>query len=214
MKRALAVAVTSAAALAFAGCLFRAAEPPRFYRPASATLDDDADDAVAAPAPAHALPIRLHSVRSAPFIREKVVWRASDVEYGLYDQRRWFELPSRYVRRVLVATLRDTPGLRLVDDLDAPRLDVEVLAFDEVLSPRHEATVALAVRLRHRTRTTLDRTFSAAVPIDGEGGAAMAQAMGRALDEAAAAVAAGTAAALSPSGTPAAPPRRTPAPRR
>jgi ABC-type uncharacterized transport system auxiliary subunit len=179
VKRTIAAA---ACVVTFAGCLFRTAEPPRFYRPGSAALDDG-DGAVDAPDRAAAAPIRLGAVRSAPFLREKVVWRVSNVEYGLYEQRRWFELPSRYVRRALVATLNDTPGLRLVDDLDAAKLDVEVLAFDEVLTPQHEASIALAVRLRHGTRTQLDRTFATRTPIVSDDGSAMAEAMGRALDD-------------------------------
>jgi ABC-type uncharacterized transport system auxiliary subunit len=206
-------ATAALCAVLLAGCLFRTAEAPRFYRPGSAALDDG-DGAAPAAASTTAAPLRLASVRSAPFLREKIVWRVSDVEYGLYEQRRWFELPSRYVRRALTATIQDTPGLRLVDDIDAPRLDAEVLAFDEVLSPRHEASVALAIRLRQGTRTALERTYAATVPIEGDGGPAMAQAMGRALDETAAQVAKAVAAALSASGKPAAPPRRTPGSRR
>jgi ABC-type uncharacterized transport system auxiliary subunit len=168
-------------ALTLAGCLFRTSEVPRFYRPASAALDDIG--APQATPPTEGAPIRLQTVHSAPFLRERIVWRASPVEYGLYEQRRWFELPSRYVRRALVTTLRETPGLRLGDDTSAPRLDVEILAFDEVLAPRHEASVALAVTLRDSTRKRLDHTFSAQVAIVAGDGAAMAQAMGQALDE-------------------------------
>lgn len=183
MKRTLASwAAGAVAALTLAGCLFRSAEAPRFYRPASAALDD-AQGEPEAPAAVDGVVIRLHTVRSAPFLRERIVWRASPVEYGLYEQRRWFELPSRYVRRALVTTLLGTPGLRLGDDTSAPRLDVEILAFDEVLAPTHEASVALAITLRDGTQTRLDRTYAAQVAIEAGDGAAMAQAMGQALDE-------------------------------
>lgn len=173
--------VATAAAVGFAGCLFRTAEAPRFYRPAAVALDG-ANDEPAVRAPSTGAPIRLHGVRSAPFLRERVVWRASAVEYGLYEQRRWFELPSRYVRRALTTALQNTPGLRLDDDPKTPRLDVEILAFDEVLTPSHAASIALAVTLRDGTQKRLDRTFSAEVPIAAADGAAMAQAMGAALD--------------------------------
>src|SRR5262245_40385662 len=115
------------ATCALAGCLFRTADAPRFYRPAAVALDDAGEAAEVAPTAG--VLIRLGSVRSAPFLRERIVWRASPVEYGLYEQRRWFELPSRYVRRALIATLETTSGLRLVDDPTAARLDVELLAF-------------------------------------------------------------------------------------
>jgi ABC-type uncharacterized transport system auxiliary subunit len=79
----------------------------------------------------------------------------------------------------------------------APALRVEVMAFDEVLSPAHEATVVLAASLRDPVRgRLLDRGFAATAPIAGDDPATMAQAMGRALDEATTAVAAAVATAL------------------
>jgi ABC-type uncharacterized transport system auxiliary subunit len=172
--------VVIAAIVGFGGCLFRTAEPPRFYRPASTTLAAADDDD--APAAATGVPVRVQSVRSAPFLRERMVWRASGVEYGLYEQRRWFELPTRYVRRALGTALDDTPGVRLGDATAPARLDVEILAFDEVLAAHH-AHVVLAVKLRNGAETRLDRTFAAEAPIAGDDGSAVAEAMGRALDE-------------------------------
>jgi len=169
-----------AAIVGLGGCLFRTAEPPRFYRPASITLDAADDDD--APPAATGVAVRVKSVRSAPFLRERMVWRASGVEYGLYEQRRWFELPSRYVRRALGTALDDTPGVRLGDATAPARLDVEILAFDEVLTAHH-AHVVLAVKLRNGAETRLERTFAAEVPIAGDDGTAVAQAMGRALDQ-------------------------------
>lgn len=187
--------------LSSAGCLFRSADGPRFFRPASAALDAAGSAAdVAAPT---GTPIRLGSVRGAPFLRERIVWRASEVEYGLYEQRRWIELPSRYVRRALAATLQTTPGLRLGEEPTAARLDVEILAFDEVLSPVHEAHVALTATLRDGGQKRLERTFATRVPIASGDGAATAESMGRALDEVVTKVAAATATAL------AAPPKRS-----
>ena len=221
MSRVAAVAGATVLVLATTGCLFRTAEAPRFYRPASLALDGS-DDASTNGGPATAdthgeiAPVRLHTVHSAPFLRERMVWRTSDVEYGLYEQRRWFELPSRYVRRALATTLDATPGLRLVDDVGAPRLDVEVLAFDEILAPKHEASVVLAVTLRDGEHTRLDRTYAARAAITTDDGAGTAQAMGKALDDVTKHVAEGVATALrtGASETPARRPPRTPAPRR
>lgn len=196
MSRLVALASGVALVASLGGCLFRTAETPRFYRPASTALDGGASTATTDGDTHDGAAIRLHTVRGAPFLRERMVWRASDVEYGLYEQRRWFELPSRYVRRALVATLQNTGGVRLVDDVDAPRLDVEVLAFDEIIAPKHEASVVLAVSVRDGDRTRLDRTYASRVAIATTDGAATAQAMGRALDEVAQNVAAGVAAAV------------------
>jgi ABC-type uncharacterized transport system auxiliary subunit len=195
--RALHGALLSALAiLTIGGCVFRNAEGPRFYRPASAALDQAGEAAEAAPTAG--MPVRLGSLRSATFLRERIVWRASEVEYGLYEQRRWVELPSRYVRRALVSTLQTTPGVRLAEEPSAARLDVEILAFDEVLSPKHEAHVALAATVRDGTQKRLDRTFAARVAIATPDGAATAESMGMALDEAVKEVATATAAALTP----------------
>ena len=190
------VSAVLVAVVVLAGCLFRTAEAPRFYRPASAALD--AEDSEHAPAPAASAPIRLHSVRSAPFLRERIVWRASPVEYGLYEQRRWFELPSRYVRRALTNALEATPGLHLDDDVKAARLDIEILAFDEVLAPTHQANVELAVTLREGTQERLDRVYEAQAPITSADAADMAEAMGKALDDVVQKVAHAAASALAP----------------
>ena len=203
IRSRVAVSALAFAALASTGCLFRGTEPPRFFRPASAALEG-ADEA-SAPAGTGAA-LRLGSVHSAPFLRERIVWRASSVEYGLYEQRRWFELPSRYVRRALAATLATTPGIRLADEPAAARLDVEVLAFDEVLSPAHEAHVTLEATLRDGAQKRFDRLFSAAAPIATSDGAATAESMGRALDEVVKNVASAAAAALAEK--PASPVRR------
>jgi len=175
------------------GCLFHDAAEPRFFRPASAMLDAGAG---AAPSSA-AVAIRLQPVSGTPFLRERIVWRSSEVEYGLYEQRRWSELPASYVQRALENALHQTAGLRLSDDLDVPSLRVDVLAFDEQLAPTHAASVALAVSLRDRERRRLlDRTFTAEAAIAGDAPTATAIAMGKALDQAVAAVADAVASAV------------------
>src|SRR5439155_522823 len=128
--------------VALAGCLLRTADPPRFFRPGSVTLDAPEDE-VAPPAPG-AIAIRLRGVRSEPFLRERIVWRVSELEYGLYGQRRWIDLPEHYVERALRTRLRATSGPRLTDDLRAPTPHVRVLAFDDRLTPAHPANLALA----------------------------------------------------------------------
>ena len=180
-----------------AGCLFRnTSAPPRFFAPGSAADTVAADDDLAAP-PRTGIPVHLRPVLGTAFLRERIVWRVSPVEYGQYSERLWSELPATYVQRALAAALRETPGLRLTNDARAAALRVEVVAFDEELSPAHTATVALATSLWDPGRgTLLDRTFAATAPIDGDDPAMMATAMGRALDEATTAVAAAVSAAL------------------
>ena len=175
--------------VALGGCLLRTPDSPRFFRPSSATLDATAADEVDPPA-AGRIAIRLRGVRSEPFLRERIVWRVSEVEYGLYEQRRWIDLPAHYVEHALGRRLRETPGLRLTNDPQAVALHVDVLAFDDVLAPTHEANVTLAVTLEDRARgRLLMRTLNARAGIENDDPASMAKAMGQALDDAVARVA-------------------------
>jgi len=175
--------------LVLGGCLLRTPDPPRFFRPDSKALEAAAEEHADPPA-ANAIAIRLRGVRSEPFLRERIVWRSSEVEYGLYEQRRWIDLPARYVEQALGQRLRATPGLRLTDDPQAVALRVVVLAFDEVLAPTHEADVTLAVTLEDRARgRLLTRTLDARAGIENDAPASMAKAMGQALDDAVAQVA-------------------------
>ena len=175
--------------LVLGGCLLRTPDPPRFFRPGSAALEAAAEDQADPPA-AGGIAIRLRGVRSEPFLRERIVWRVSEVEYGLYEQRRWIDLPAHYVEQALGRRLRETPGLRLTNDPQAVALHVDVLAFDDVLAPTHEANVTLAVTLEDRAHgRLLTRTLDARAGIENDDPASMAKAMGQALDDAVAQVA-------------------------
>jgi len=175
-------------ALLAAACVFRNADDPRFFRPESAALDTAQGAALERPGPG--TPLRLRPVQGTPLLRERIVWRVSSVEYGLYEQRRWSELPASFVERALGNALAATPGIALTQAIGVATLRVEVLGFDEVQAPAHVAAVSLAVSLEDRDhRPLLDRTFRAEEPIAGEAPAAMATAMGKALDSVVAEVA-------------------------
>src|SRR5439155_20270301 len=127
-------------------CLLRNADPPRFFQPGSVALDATGEVGASPPA-AGGVAIRLRAVRGAPFLRHRIVWRVSEVEYGLYEQRQWIDLPAHYAERALRTRLGETAGLRLTEDPRAAALRVDLLAFDEVFAPAHAADVALAVSL-------------------------------------------------------------------
>jgi ABC-type uncharacterized transport system auxiliary subunit len=170
-------------ALAILGaCLPPRPDAPRFFSPGATTLDGGGE--TDAPV-AGAIPVRVRGVRAEPFLRERIVWRVSNVEYGVYEQRRWIDLPAHYVARALEARLGATPGVRLTNDPRAVGLHADVLAFDDVLGPPRAAEVAIAVRLEDPTRgPLLERTFEARAPIADDDPASMAKAMGVALDDA------------------------------
>jgi ABC-type uncharacterized transport system auxiliary subunit len=185
MKRRAWVAVL---AVLVGGCVFRNASGPRYFAPDPVVVEEPAGDQAALSR--KPVPIRLRSVHGISFLRERIVWRVSPVEYGRYEQRLWRELPASYVERALLTALGRTPGLLLSDDPHAAALSVEVVAFEEVLAPAHTAAVALETSLRDPRRgRLLDRTFTATAPIDRDDPETMAKAMGRALHEATSAVA-------------------------
>jgi ABC-type uncharacterized transport system auxiliary subunit len=160
------------------GCLFHDAPAPRYFAPPSALEASDPP-----PSAASAALVRLRRVRSAAYLGEQMAWRVSDVERGLYEQRRWTDTPDRYLTRALDQALDATPGLQRVESGPAANLDVELVAFDEVLRPTHEAQVTVVASL-HGTdhRTLFEHRFSAAQPIADAHPASTARAMGAALD--------------------------------
>ena len=174
-----------------AGCFARNAAEPRFFRPDAALLREP-PEAMAQGTPSRsAVAIRLRSVDAGPFVRERIVWRVSSVEYGVYEQWRWREVPASYVERALRSALRRGGRVRLSDDVFVPSLRVELVAFDEVLAPTHTALVEAVVSLRDKNgQILLDGPFSAENPIAGSDPAAMARAMGGALDAVASEIAA------------------------
>jgi ABC-type uncharacterized transport system auxiliary subunit len=177
----LRVAWLAAAALLCGGCIFHDAPPPRYYAPPSALAG--AEDPVPVQSRS-ARPLRLGRVYAAAYLTEQMVWRSSDVEYGLYEQRRWTDFPSSYLKRALVQALDRTGAVRRVDVGGVPTLDVELVAFDEVLMPAHEAAVAAVASLRAADQSAIfDRTFAVRRSIPDDAPASVARAMGAALDD-------------------------------
>lgn len=173
-----------AGALVLAGCFLRNdSRAPRYFYPESA--DAEGMDS-AGRVDAQHVPLRLRRFYAAPYLRERIVWRASDVEYGFYEERRWTEPPTAYVERAFGHELFVRRGLRHGGIGDAAACDVELLAFDEVLAPAHEAVVSVVVRLAAPDRTELlERLVTARRPVAGTGDpGAVAHAMGEALDAA------------------------------
>jgi cholesterol transport system auxiliary component len=97
----------------------------------------------------------LGRVTSSAFLRNPIVVRRSDYEIDVHDNWRWTEYPEEYVRRSLAHTLFE--GGRFVQGLSGniPTLDVELIAFEEVVrGDAHAARIELAYRL-HDERIVL-----------------------------------------------------------
>ncbi|AUX45311.1 uncharacterized protein SOCE26_067930 [Sorangium cellulosum] len=76
--------------------------------------------------------LRLGRVSSSSHLRNRIVYRSSDVEVAMYEDRRWTEKPEEYVRRALAQALFEERPLVQALSGGGPALDVELLAFDEV----------------------------------------------------------------------------------
>jgi ABC-type uncharacterized transport system auxiliary subunit len=171
--------------IALAGCVFRQSDPPRYFRPDSAALSSESTSDDGTPEKA----IRLRAVRARPFLRERIVWR-TPTEYGMYEQRRWSELPEAYVERALASALRRQAHIDLTNDARTPTLYANVTAFDEMVDPKHVADVAVDVTLTAADgRRLLERGFFAEAPISDDDPSSLGRAVGAALDDVSAQVA-------------------------
>jgi len=128
--------------------------------------------------------LRLRTVEAAAHLRERMVWRSSEVEYGFYETRRWTELPGAWLAAALGRELFEARGLVRDEGLAAPVLDVVLTHFEERTGSPRSAQAALVARLFSPAGVALlERTFEAGVPLEGKAPEEVAQALSRALQE-------------------------------
>jgi len=138
--------------------------------------------------------LELGRVSSGAQLREKILHRDGPHELGAYDDRRWTERPENYVRRELARTLFEERGFRHVLVGTAPRLDVEVLSFEEVRLPNaHAARIQLHIVLHNGRDVLLEETIGVDKPVPNDppnnGFDGFVTSMTQALDDVAARVA-------------------------
>jgi len=166
-----------AGALALAGCALLGKSDPVVWRYFSPEYDG-------APAAAPPLPgpqLRLGRVQAWPHLRERMVVRRADRELSYREDRRWTERPEVYLRRALSRTLFEERGL--IESLSgrAVTLEVELLAFEEVVQPRRARWQAHFL-LRDDHLALLAGTVAEERPVgDGEEAAALAEALSQAM---------------------------------
>jgi uncharacterized lipoprotein YmbA len=178
--------------IALAGCVFRQSDAPRYFRPDSLALSPEP----ALGDGASARTIHLRAVRARPFLRERIVWR-TPTEYGMYEQRRWSELPEAYVERAIASALAREAHIDLTDNARAPTLSATVTAFDEVVAPTHVANVAIDASLTATDGHRLfERRFSAEAATADDDPQSLVHTIGVALDDVSAQVARSVAEAL------------------
>jgi len=92
--------------------------------------------------------LRLDNVQSSPALGERIAWGDGRYQIGFYEERRWMERPARFVTSALQRALFRARGLRPTTEAAAPRVDVELVSFQEIRSDRvHAARVALHLQL-------------------------------------------------------------------
>jgi len=149
----------------------------RYFTPENAPMHAD-------PAVPNGLELRLGRVNSAAYIKDKIVFRDSAYEIGYYEEERWTENPEVYVRRALQHALFDRRGIRQIVYGSGTTLDVDVIAFEEVLRPKHLGRVQLAYTMMDDRVVRFARSVAIDRPIANASGEASAAATVEALSAA------------------------------
>jgi cholesterol transport system auxiliary component len=133
--------------------------------------------------------LRLGRVAAVQHLEDKIVFRSSEHEVGFYDEHRWTEEPAEYLERALSRELFEARGLSRVVSGQAPTLQIELVAFEEIRLPRHVARVRLILVLHDERQVGFQETLTFERPLrSGEKGA-LAQALSGAMADAVDAVA-------------------------
>lgn len=129
--------------------------------------------------------LRLGHILSATHLRERMVYRDAAFEVGFYEERRWTERPDAFLRRELARTLFEERGFQRALGGLAPVLDIELVAFEEVLTPRDSAArVQIRMLLSDGRESLHEETITVDEPLARDAPApvvvaAMAQALDR-----------------------------------
>jgi cholesterol transport system auxiliary component len=148
-----------------AGCaLLSKQDPivPRYFTPED-RVPEQPDARVVAGAETRQL--RLGSVTGSSQLRERIMFRSSANELAYYEDLRWTERPEVYLRRALARALFDDRRLVRVVSGSAPTLDVELVAFEEVRTPRRAGRVQAIVTLDHDRLGLLQHTITVEQPV-------------------------------------------------
>lgn len=185
MKSAAAYALPVLVLLVGCGGIFASSDvkDPRYFAPAAPARHEAASarpDGASAP-----LKLRIGRVSSGEHLRQRIVYRASDVEVGEYEDLRWTEKPEEYVRRALLRSLFEERGLTQAVGGAVATVDVEVLSFEEVRAgSKRSARVEVSYAVRDDRVVVAANTVRIERPSSGDDMANVVEAMSSALDEA------------------------------
>lgn len=140
--------------------------------------------------------LRLGRITAGACSSELIMVRRSTFEVVFDEERRWTEPPEVFLRRSLGRALFDGSALRSVVRGKAPVLEVELLQFEEVLTPTHVGRVGVSFTLSDERVVTAQRSFTIERPVQGTGDDAVANAIREALEAVVERIASETRAAL------------------
>ena len=171
---------------ASAGCLSQknAPVPVRHFEPSSPRASTAAIHDVAVDE--RALRMTLGRVVGPTHLEEAMSWRLSEIEVAFDDHHHWVAVPPRLVDDALESALFVQGPFREVEDRDAARLDVQLVAFEGVRVAPMRARVAVVAALRPPPTidggsAKLTRRFEAEETLAASTPEALAEGMGAAL---------------------------------
>lgn len=156
------------AALSLCGCaLLTKSAPitPRYFAP---RIDTDAASEQKVPEAAVGRRLRLGRINAGPHLRERMAYRSSDTEVGYREERRWTERPDAYLQRALARSLFEEHRIDRAVSGAAPTLDAELVAFEEVLKPKHHVRVEVIFGLDDTVGGYLQRTIKTERDVEGD----------------------------------------------
>jgi ABC-type uncharacterized transport system auxiliary subunit len=147
-------------AVALSGCALLGKNDPHVPRYFTPEYDGDAPAARVR----SDLQLRLGRVEGWSHVRERLAARNSARELFYTDDWRWTERPEIYLRRALSRALFEERGV--IESLSgrAVRLDVELIAFEEIEQP-HQARMQALLLLSDDRLGLLEETITVEQPV-------------------------------------------------
>jgi uncharacterized lipoprotein YmbA len=91
--------------------------------------------------------LRLGRISGPPHLEDRLVYRDSAHEIGYYRDLRWTEPPQHFLERKLTKALFEERAIAHAVGGSGPKLDVQIVAFEEVRGLARVARVAFVARL-------------------------------------------------------------------
>jgi cholesterol transport system auxiliary component len=154
--------LAAALSWAAAGCAVLSKNEP--LQPRYFTVEPPPAAAAGAP-PRSDLKLRLGAVIAGSDIRQYLTSRSADHELSYSSELRWTERPESYLRRALAYALFEQRGIQRVVSGAGRKLDVELVAFEEVRKPPERVRVSAVITLHDGHLVLAEKTLSREQPL-------------------------------------------------